>query len=162
MPSTSTSLRQEYELYSTTWMTPTPSHATHTAADLDRGENHIVAEGPAIEVTFLGIIIDTITQDKLTRLADMLTEWQTRRSCTRKELELLIWLLNNARKLVRPGRPFLRCMIDLLQAVHHPPSSTAPISWVKAIGPFFMDHEGQTATKEWFTQQVRQDLTARA
>ena len=56
-------------------------------------------EGPATEVTFLGIIIDIvkgelrIPLDKQTRLTDLLTAWQARRSYTRKELESLIGLL---------------------------------------------------------------------
>ena len=36
--------------------------------------------------------------------------------CSRKELESLIGLLNHACKVVRPGRTFLRRMIDLLHA----------------------------------------------
>ncbi len=90
-------------------------------------------EGPATKVTFLGIVIDTVKeelrlpQDKLTRLTSLLAEWQARKNCTRKELESLIGLLNHACKVVRPGRPFLRRMIDLLQAVHRPPNSRVPI-----------------------------------
>ncbi len=90
-------------------------------------------EGPATEVTFLGIVIDTVKgelrlpQDKLTRLTSLLAEWQARKNCTRKELESLVGLLNHACKVVRPGRPFLRRMIDLLQAVHRPPNSRVPI-----------------------------------
>ena len=85
------------------------------------------------EITFLGIVIDTtkgelrLPQDKLARLTSLLTQWRSRRSCTRKELESLIGVLNHACKVVRPGQPFLRRMIDLLQAVHRPPNSRVPI-----------------------------------
>jgi len=90
-------------------------------------------ESPATEVTFLGIMMDTVRgelrlpQDKLGRLSKLLAEWQSCRSCTRKELESLIGLLNHACKVVRPGRPFLRHIINLLQTVHRPPASTVPI-----------------------------------
>ena len=90
-------------------------------------------EGPATIVTFLGIKIDTgkgevcLPQDKLKRLRDLLIEWGDRKGCTRKELESLIGLLNYAYKVVRAGRSFLRRMIDLLHAVHRPPSSKTPI-----------------------------------
>ena len=90
-------------------------------------------EGPATIVTFLGIEIDTgkgevrLPQDKLQRLRDLLNEWGDRKGCTRKELESLIGLLNHACEVVRAGRSFLRRMIDLLHAVHRPPSSKTPI-----------------------------------
>ena len=77
-------------------------------------------EGPATTVTFLGIHVDTLAgelrlpQDKLTRLQELLRQWERRKSCTCKELESLIGLLNHACKVIRPGRAFLRCMIDLL------------------------------------------------
>ena len=54
--------------------------------------------------------------DKLQRLTSVLQEWGDRKVCTRRELESLIRLLNHACKVVRPGRTFLRRMIDLLSA----------------------------------------------
>ena len=90
-------------------------------------------EGPASLVTFLGIQIDTdkgelrLPQDKLQRLKEVLDQWEIRKGCTRKDLESLIGLLNHAYKVVRAGRSFLRRMIDLLHAVHRPPSSRTPI-----------------------------------
>ena len=90
-------------------------------------------EGPTTCLIFLGVEIDTIAgelrlpQEKLQRLQDLLREWGDRRTCTRKELESLIGLLNHACKVVRSGRSFLRRMIDLLYAVHRPPNSLIPI-----------------------------------
>ena len=90
-------------------------------------------EGPATVVTFLGIQFDTckgelrLPLEKLQRLRDLLEEWRDRKGCTRRELESLIGQLNHACKLVRAGRSFLRRMIDLLHAVHRPPSSRTPI-----------------------------------
>jgi len=49
-------------------------------------------ESLSVEVTFLGILTDTIKdklrlpQDKITQLRNLLGEWRTRRSCTWTEL----------------------------------------------------------------------------
>ena len=90
-------------------------------------------DGPTTCLTFLGIEVDTIAgelrlpSDKMQRLKQLLLEWGNKKSCRRKELESLIGLLNHACKVVRPGRSFLRRMIDLLHAIHHPHNSTTPI-----------------------------------
>ncbi len=70
----------------------------------------------------LGIEIDTMAGelrlpgDKLSRLTTLLDEWGSRKSCQRKELESLIGLLSHACKVVKPGRSFLRRLLDLLHA----------------------------------------------
>ena len=90
-------------------------------------------DGPTTCLTFLGIEIDTMAGQlrlpitKLHRLQSLLRSWGEKKSCYRKELESLIGLLNHACKVVRSGRSFLRRMIDLLHAVHHPPNSKIPI-----------------------------------
>ncbi len=86
-------------------------------------------DGPTTCLTFLGIEVDTaaghlrLPTEKLERLIALLAEWESKRSCVRKDLESLIGHLNHACKVVRPGRSFLRRMIDLLHAIHHPPHS---------------------------------------
>ena len=60
--------------------------------------------------------------DKLERLQSLLTSWGDRKVCSKKELESLIGTLNHACKVIRPGRSFLRRMIDLLEQnekAHH-------------------------------------------
>ena len=83
---------------------------------------------PTTKLTFLGIEIDTILgllrlpADKLTRLRGMLTEWSKRRGCTKRELLSLIGSLHHAATVVKPGRIFLRRLIDLSKvpkALHH-------------------------------------------
>ena len=80
------------------------------------------SEGPSTCLTFLGIEIDSVARelrlpaDKLQRLSTVLASWADRKTCLRKELESLVGLLNHACKVVRPGRTFLRRMIDLLTA----------------------------------------------
>ena len=68
-----------------------------------------------------------LPDDKLRCVKSLLREWGAWCACTRKELESLIGLLNHACKVVRSGRSFLRCMIDLLHSVLHPPNSPLPI-----------------------------------
>ena len=85
-------------------------------------------EGPATRITYLGIEIDTqegqlsLPAEKLERLQSLLASWGDRKVCSKKELESLIGTLNHACKVIRPGRSFLRRMIDLLklnEKAHH-------------------------------------------
>ncbi len=82
-------------------------------------------DGPTTCLTFLGIEIDTVAgelrlpPEKLQRLQALLESWGDRRVCSRKELESLVGLLNHACKVVRPGRSFLRRMLDLLHGTNH-------------------------------------------
>ena len=82
-------------------------------------------EGPTTCLTFLGIEINTQTnqlrlpQDKLEKLRSTIGRWMysgkkqaPRRSGTKRDLLSLIGLLNHAAKVVRPGRAFLRGLID--------------------------------------------------
>ena len=78
-------------------------------------------EGPSQCMTFLGIEIDTacgqlrLPAEKLARLKALLAQWATRRSCQRRHLESLVGTLQHACQVVRPGRAFLRRIIDLLR-----------------------------------------------
>ena len=82
--------------------------------------------GPSTSLSFLGILLDTTTMqaclpsDKLSRLSQELEIWQSKKSCTRKELEHLIGVLQFACKVVPQGRPFVRRMIDLLCVAQKP------------------------------------------
>lgn len=90
-------------------------------------------DGPSTCLVYLGIEIDTVAchlrlpEGKLQHLHSLLQDWGDRKTCSRKELESLVGLLNHACKVVRPGRSFLRRMFDLLHAVHRPRNSTTPI-----------------------------------
>ena len=83
-------------------------------------------EGPTERLTFLGIEIDTrlgilrLPDDKLQRVRHSLDEWESRRACTKRELESLIGTLQHACQVVRPGRSFLRRMIDLARIPKRP------------------------------------------
>ncbi len=89
--------------------------------------------GPTTTITFLGIEIDTIAgqlrlpTEKLTRLTAVISQWRDRRFCPKNHLQSLVGLLNHACKVVRPGRSFLRRMIDLLTTIRPSAPKTALI-----------------------------------
>lgn len=76
-------------------------------------------EGLTHCLTFLGIEVDTkagvlyLHLEKLGCMKLALRQWQHRKSCTKKELESLIRTLQDTCRVVRPGRSFLRQMIEL-------------------------------------------------
>ena len=83
-------------------------------------------EGPCTTLEFMGIILDTVRMearlpaDKVARIEASLALFQTKKSCTLKELQSLIGTLNFACKVIPPGRPFLQRMIDLTRKVSQP------------------------------------------
>ena len=85
-------------------------------------------EGPATKMVFLGILMDTVSmtpslpQAKLDRLRAIILQWSGKCSCTKRVLLSLISCLQHACCIIRPGRSFLRHMIDLsrgVRALHH-------------------------------------------
>ena len=106
-------------------------------------------EGPGTVLTFLGIEIDTVAcllrlpQEKLRDLQATIRKWMQsgprpvpRRSGKKRDLLSLIGLLNHAATVVRPGRGFLRSLIDasattthLDHWVHLNALARADISW---------------------------------
>ena len=85
-------------------------------------------EGPDTTLTFLGIELDTVKmelhlpQDKLSRLTSAIGEWLNKKVCRKRELLSLIGHLQHACRVVRPGRTFLRRMIELsttARELHH-------------------------------------------
>ena len=76
--------------------------------------------GPTPVLAVLGIELDSLAQvarlpdEKLQALKELIYSWLPRKWCCRRELESLIGHLHHAAKVVRPGRTFLRRMIDLL------------------------------------------------
>ena len=77
-------------------------------------------EGPATELAFLGILIDTdkfqlrLPAVKLTRLRHLLLSWRSRRSCRRGQLESFVGHLSHAATVIRQGLIFLRPLFALL------------------------------------------------
>ena len=83
-------------------------------------------EGPSIVLVFPGIEIDTVAmqlrlpQEKLICIKELLWQWRGKKGCRRKELKSLIGVLSHACKVVKPGRTFLRRLIELSKLVRKP------------------------------------------
>lgn len=83
-------------------------------------------EGPSTTLTFLGILIDSERQilclppDKLTKLKDRILSWQNRQSASKHQLQELLGHLNHAAAVVRPGRSFLRSIIEAMKRPRQP------------------------------------------
>ena len=98
-------------------------------------------EGPTPRLTFLGIEMDTeagvlrLPAEKLSRLKGLLAQWSRRRSCRRQQLESLVGTLQHAARVVKPGRTFLRRMIDLLRT----PGATKPHHHIRLNREFRAD-----------------------
>ena len=78
-----------------------------------------------LAITFLGIIIInldmvlgtlSLPSVKIQRILKELDNWKGRRCCRRRELESVIGLLHHAAQVVRPGRPFIQCLIFHLRS----------------------------------------------
>ncbi len=76
-------------------------------------------EGPAQVITFLGLELDTnyleirLPSEKLTRLKALLSAWRGRKACKKRELLSLVGLLTHAGRAVKPGRSYVRRLIEL-------------------------------------------------
>ena len=84
--------------------------------------------GPSRVLTFLGIEIDSVLQiarlppDKFVDLLTLIDSWGDKTSCSKRDLLSLIGHLSFAAKVVKPGRLFIRRLIDVSTSVaqlHH-------------------------------------------
>ena len=85
-------------------------------------------KGPFPVLDFLGIILDSqkmelrLPVEKLDRLKRMTFTWSCKKACTKRELLSLVGHLSHACKVIKPGRPFLRRLIELstkAKEMHH-------------------------------------------
>ena len=99
-------------------------------------------------MTYLGIEINSVAstiqlpEDKFNELQLLLKQWGSRKKCTKRELLSLIGSLSFACKVVKPGRMFLRRLIDLSTSVpnlnHHitlNSEARADIQWWNSFLP---------------------------
>ena len=81
--------------------------------------------GPSTVLEFLGFVIGTaameirLPEEKLHHLKSLLRAWISRRSCTKQELLSLIGSVQHAGAVVKPGRIFLRRIIELSKRQIH-------------------------------------------
>lgn len=84
--------------------------------------------GPDTELPFAGVELDTVKSearlpaDKLNKCRMLLAGFLQCRKATLRQIQSLVGLLNFAATVVRPGRPFMRRLIDLtigLRKPHH-------------------------------------------
>jgi hypothetical protein len=101
-------------------------------------------EGPMTCLTFLGIQLDTIAMtaslsaDRLRELQQLLAVWEGKTHATIEELQSLTGVLSWATHVVRPGRSFLRRIIDFTTMCRH----IGP-------GPHKLDHSMREDVRWW-------------
>ena len=101
------------------------SHIMHeTCRDVGLPVEHEKDEGPTTCLPFTDIELDNVAmelrlpQEKLSCLRSELSRWRGRKACRKRELLSLIGSLSHACKVIRPGHPFLRRLIDLSTTVN--------------------------------------------
>ena len=96
--------------------------ALHCFAELGAPIEPDKCEGPATCLTILGIEVDTrrmqlrLPQEKLALMKETVSSWQGLKHCTKRELLSLVGTLQHASKVIKPGRAFVRRMIELSKA----------------------------------------------
>ena len=84
---------------------------------------HAKTAGPSPVIVFLGIEIDTVSRslrlppEKLSSLHSLCEGWLSRKVCSKRVLLSLIGVLHHASTVIRPGRSFVRRLIDLSTSV---------------------------------------------
>ena len=125
--------------FGTTWTTsgpaapvPDPLCQTNldvmltTCADLGFTSNPAKTVAPRTTLELLGIELDSVSQEarisqtRLDETLNLLRMWQTKASCTQRQLQSLIGKLSFICLVCRPGRTFLHRMIELLSKGSHP------------------------------------------
>jgi hypothetical protein len=86
---------------------------------------HEKTEGPTSELTFLGIQINALTMTisidppRLVYIQSTLSDWMKKSQASIKEFQSLIGVLNFCCKVIRPGRIFLRRLINWCMFLSH-------------------------------------------
>ena len=121
-------------------------------------------QGPARQLEFLGLIIDTVRQelrispDRLQEIKELLQEWIEKSSCTKRQILSIIGKLAFCSKMVRSGRKFLRRLIELSKKVknlHHTIKLTSPAKadlmwWNKSLA----SHNGITWLHDYWDESI--------
>lgn len=85
-------------------------------------------EGPTISLEYLGIVLDSklmqarLPEEKVIRIRELLGEFKSKPSCTKRELLSLLGHLNFASRVIPHGRSFVSYLISLstkVRELHH-------------------------------------------
>ena len=88
--------------------------------------NHAKTEGPTTSLSFLGIQLDSIAfqavlpQEKVLKYVNLMQSFLQRKTCTLHEMQQIIGSLQFTTSVVRPGRTFLRRLINATIGVNKP------------------------------------------
>ena len=76
-------------------------------------------QGPTTCIMYLGIddMATRLPEEKLHEIKLLLSDWVTKCKCSKRQLLSLIGKLSFAAKVVKPGRLFLRRLIDLSKTI---------------------------------------------
>ena len=105
------------------------NEALHTLVELLRSLGFAInwnkLDGPATRITFLGVVIDSLSftlelpSHKLTEFQVLLQQFASRKRASLKQLQQLAGRLNWACQVVRGGRCYLRRILDLMRPLKH-------------------------------------------
>ena len=96
-----------------------------TCSDLGFKVNPDKTVQPCTKLELLGIELDSenqqarISDERREEIMGLLLTWRSRKYCTKRQLQSLIGKLNFVCYVCRPGRTFLRRMINLTTGVKH-------------------------------------------
>ena len=132
---------------------------------------------PATTLSFAGIELDSICSearsplDKIHRSTQLISEFLGRKKVSLKEVQSLTGLLNFACSVIKPGRAFLRRLIDLtvgIRSPHHLIRLTKEVKedlkvWLSFLAEFngrsfFIDDAWQNSSKLPYTRMPQVHL----
>ena len=98
-----------------------------------------------------------LPDDKLVKAKDLVHNLCFRKNCTLKDMQQALGFLNFACRVIKPGRPFLRRLFDLVRGVskplHHIKITKAARKDLKAWSMFLSNYNGTTIlTKQIWSQ----------
>ena len=126
----------------------------HLCDDIGIPINHSKTEGPLTDLTFLGISLNSNTftaslpMDKVTKYTELMQNMLSRKTATLHDMQKIVGSLQFTTSVVRPGRAFLRRMINatigIRQPYHHIHLTREIKADIKLWLSFLHDYNGTT------------------
>lgn len=138
----------------------------HLASEVGIPIKHSKTVLPSRQIEAHGVLIDSVNQviklpdDKLQSCRSLLNEFSQRNKCTLQELQSLIGTLQFACKAIRPGRAFLRRLINLTVKAtkphHHIRLNSEAKADIQCWLNFLNDYNGTTIflNNEWLSSET--------